>query len=143
MSLNNTRGRKAFYLWGDFQKSITEILRDPNVQSYVKGGSYASKREKLRKLLRDRKTNPEGVREHATRNPTTPLQIQDTRYGSQPRRANLPKKDARGRVLFGPEPAPRPTIARGAITINGEDLQLDWLLIGILSFAGFYNLRRG
>ena len=95
MSLNNRRGKKAFYLWGDTRKSITQILQVPNVQSYVKGRTFASKREKLRKLLRDGKITPELVRKHAERNSMAQPQVQDTMYGLQRRRANLPKKDAK------------------------------------------------
>ena len=60
--------------------------------------------------------------EHAARNPTAP-RVQDTRYGTQRRRANLPRKTTKGEVLFGPEPPPRaPRRPVGAITVNGENL---------------------
>ena len=45
------RGKKGTYSWGGTQKTLTEILQDTDVQSYVSGTKYASKREKLRKLL--------------------------------------------------------------------------------------------
>lgn len=46
----------------------------------------------------------------------------DTRYGAQRRHANLPKKNNKGEVLFGPEPAPILPRQRGVIEINGERL---------------------
>ena len=116
--MSNRRGIRAFYLRGDTQKSVTEILQDPNVQNYVKGESYASTRESLQRLLRNGEITPE----HVGRNPALQSQVQDTLYGSQRRKVNLPKKDVRERVLFGPEPAPKPRRLRGSITINGEKL---------------------
>ena len=52
-----------------------------------------------------------------------PQQVQDTRYGSQRRRAHLPRKTRKGHTLFGPEPPPRTKRPRGRITIDGEFLQ--------------------
>ena len=59
--------------------------------------------------------------DHAAQNPTAP-RVQDTRYGTQRRRANLPRKTTKGEVLFGPEPPRRPRRPIGAITIGGENL---------------------
>ena len=84
--------------------------------------TYESQREKLRKLLREGRINPQLVTEQATRNPTAP-QVQDTRYGTQRRRANLPRKTTKREVLLGPEPPPRaPRRPPSAIIINGENL---------------------
>ena len=84
--------------------------------------TYGSQREKLRKLLREGRINPQLVTEQATRNPTAP-RVRDTRYETQRRRANLPRKTTKGEVLLGPEPPPRaPKRPPSAIIINGENL---------------------
>ena len=53
------RGGMVLYSWGDTQKFITELLQDPKIYHFVGGGTYASKREKGRKLLREGKLTPE------------------------------------------------------------------------------------
>ena len=120
----NVRGKRQTFTYANDTLSITELLRKPEVVGYLeKDGSltYASQREKLRKFLREGRINPQLVMEHAARNPTAP-RVQDTRYRTQRRRANLPRKTTRGEVLFGPERPPRavrrPT---SAIVINGEN----------------------
>ena len=57
------------------------------------------------------------------RNPPQPPRVQDTRHGTQRRRASLSRRTPRGEVLFGPELPPRaPRRPPNAITINGESL---------------------
>ena len=143
MSLNNRRSKKAFHVWGNTQKSITEILQDPNVQNYVKRGTYASKREKLRKLLKNKEITQELVEEHARRNPMVPQQVQDTMYGSQRRRANLPRRTRRGEVLYGPDPPPRPRRRPGgAIIISGENLTARQALERYPQLRGFLQPKK-
>ena len=91
------KGKAKTCLWNGVEKTLTQILDDPKVQSYVKGNTYASKREKLRQLLRDNKITPNHVN---TVNVAAAQPIQDTRYGTQRRTANLPKKNTRGQVLY-------------------------------------------
>ena len=95
-------------------------MQDADVQSYVNGTTYASKREKLRKLLDKNEISPEVVRGHAAQNQTHP--IQDIRYGNQRRKVGLAKKNVKGKVIFGVEKEPRPKRTRGSIIINGEKL---------------------
>ena len=120
------RGRRQNFAYGDDTLSITELLRKPEVVGYLgKDGplSYASQCEKLRKLLRSGRFNPQLVAEHAARNPPQPPRVQDTRYGTQRRRENLARKTTKGEVMFGPEPPPRaPRRPPRPIIINGENL---------------------
>ena len=92
------RGKTNFYQWGDTQKTITELLQDPKIYNYVGENNYASKREAIRKLLREGKLTP-GIIANA---PSSSLP-QTERYGSQRRRANLPVKNTRGEKM----PVPR------------------------------------
>ena len=117
------KGKKETFTNGNDTLFITELLRKPEIVGYLeKGWTYGSQREKLRKLLREGRINPQLVTEHTARNPTAP-RVQDTRYGTQRRRANLPRKTTKGEVLFGPEPPPRaPRRPPSAIIINGENL---------------------
>ena len=92
MNVPNMRGKKETFTCGNDSLSITELLQKPEIVGYLeKDGplTYAFQREKLRKLLREGRINPQVVMEHAARNPTAP-RVQDTRYGTQRRRANLP-----------------------------------------------------
>ena len=110
------------FQYGNATLSITELLQKPEIVGYLeKDGplTHASQREKLRKLLRLEKINPHLVSEYAVQHPREEIII-DTRYGTQRRRANLPKKDTKGRILFGPEPAPIPQRRNRVILINGE-----------------------
>ena len=119
------RGKKQTFTYGNDSLSITKLLRKPEIVGYLKKDgplTYGSQREKLRRLLRDGRINPRLVMEHVAQNPTAP-RVQDTRYGKQRRRANLPKKTTNGKMIFGPEPPPRPKRPTvGAININGEFL---------------------
>ena len=121
------RGEKQTFPYGNESLSITELLRKPEIVGYLeKDGllTYGSQREKLRRLLRDERINPQLVMEHAARNPTAP-RVQDTRYGTQRRRAGLlPKKTTKGEVLFGPEPPPKAPRRPPStiIIINGDNM---------------------
>ena len=126
-----TRGKKQTFQYGNDTLSITELLQKPEIVGYLERNgplTYASQREKLRKLLRNEKINlQQEVAEYtaAAQNPPQPPRVQDTRYGSQRRRANLSKKDKKGRVLFGPkapEPPPRAPRRLFTLNINGENL---------------------
>ena len=140
------RGRRQTFQYGDETLSITERLRKPEVVGYLeKDGplTYASQREKHRRLLRHRTINPRLVTEHATQNPPQPARVQDTRYGTQRRRANLPRKSVKGEVLFGPEPPPRaPRRPSSAIFINGENLTACQVLEQYPQLRGFLQQRR-
>ena len=143
INVPSMRGRKQTFTYGNDSLSITELLQKPEIVGYLeKDGplTYGSQREKLRKLLREGRVNPRMVMEHAARNPTAP-RVQDTRYGTQRRRANLPRKTTRGEVLFGPEPSPRvPRRPRSAIIINGENLTVRQVLERYPQIRGFFNL---
>ena len=119
------RGKRQTFIYGNNTLSITELLRKPEIVRYLeKDGplTYASQREKLRRLLREGRINPRLVTEHTTKNPTAP-RVQDTRYGEQRRRANLPRTTTKGEVLFGPERPPKaPRRPPSTITINGESI---------------------
>ena len=79
---------------------------------------------------------------HAGRNPTAP-QVQDTHYGTQRRRVNLPRKTTKGEVLFGPEPPSKvPRRPRGAIIINGENLTARKVLEQYPQLRGFLQQGR-
>ena len=68
------------------------------------GKTYASKRESLRRLRLRGKINPELVKNSSQ---TAPLL--DTRFGSQRGRVNLPRRNNKGQVVYGPwKPAWRP-----------------------------------
>ena len=122
------RGLKHVYNYGNDSLSITDLLKKPGVTNYLEQGkklTYASQREKLRKQLARFGDNfKDIVAEYNLENPVGQGQGQrDTLYGSQRRRRNLPKKDTKGRVLFGPEKPPRPPREpRVSILINGERL---------------------
>ena len=88
MNVQNMRGKKQTFTYGNESLSITEFLQRAEIVGYLeKDGplTYGSQREKLRKLLREGRINPQLVTEHAARNPTAP-RVQDTRYGTQRRR---------------------------------------------------------
>ena len=125
LSLNRKRGKKETFPYGDDSLSITELLKKPEVVNFVERDdgplTYASQREKLRKLLRNGRINQQLVMDYAAQNPPT-MQVQDNRYGAQRRRANLPMRTRDGRVLFGPEPPPRLRRPVGTIVINGDRL---------------------
>ena len=107
MNVSGTRGKRQTFQHGDDVLSITELLRKPEVVGYLeKDGplTYASQREKLRRLLRSGRINQQLVMEHTARNPPQPPRVQDTRYGTRRRRANLPRTTVKGKVLFGTEP---------------------------------------
>ena len=56
LSLNGKRGKKETFPYGDDSLSITELLRKPEVVNFIERNgplTYASKSEKLRKLLRN------------------------------------------------------------------------------------------
>ena len=104
------RGLKQLFDYGDSSLSIIDLLKKPEIVNYPERNgplTHASKREKLRKSLREYGNNlQELVTNYNLRNP--PPQQQQVQeniplYGAQRRRANLPKKDTKGRVLFGPE----------------------------------------
>ena len=128
--MNNARGVKQIYNYRDDDSlSITDLLKKPEVTNYLEQGkklTYASLREKIRKELRKHGNNfKDIVNEYNLENPVEQEQQRqrDTLYGSQRRRRNLPKKDTKGRVLFGPEKPPRPPRKpRNPILINGERL---------------------
>ena len=110
MNVPNMRGKKQTFTYGNDSLSITELLRKPEIVGYLeKDGplTYGSQQEKLRKLLREGRINLQLVMEHAAQNPTV-TRVQDTRYGTQRRRANLPRKTTKGEVLFGSELLRRP-----------------------------------
>ena len=105
MNVPNMRGRRQTFQYGDEILSITKLLRKLEIVGYLeKDGplTYASQCEKLRRLLRAQRMNLQLIGEHAARNPAVPG-VQDMRYGTQRRKANLPRKTMKGEVLFGPE----------------------------------------
>ena len=98
------RGKKVFYPWNGTQKTITELLKDPSVQSLIDRRTHASQRERLRQLLRNGNITPQIVAEHAARNPMTPQrQTQDTYYGAQRQRRNLPRISPQGSIIINGE----------------------------------------
>ena len=105
-------------------------MKKTEIVNYLEQGkklTHTSKRDKLRKLLREEGDDlRRQVTEYNLQNPPPPQrqEVRDEFYGAQRVRAGLPKKDTRGRVMFGPEPPPRPRREPPArvITINGENL---------------------
>ena len=76
--------------FGNNTLSITDLLRKLEIVGYLeKDGrlTYASQREKLRRLLCKGEITSEVVSQYAERHPTEP-RVQDTRYGAQRQRAN-------------------------------------------------------
>ena len=73
-------------------------MEDPKIFQYVRGSTYASKREAIRKLLREGRLSPSIV----DNLPSTSAQQPHTLYGSQRRRAQLPLKRTTGQVTEGP-----------------------------------------
>ena len=105
---NVRRGRRQTFQYGNDTLSITELLRDPDVNNYLereRSLTYTSKREKLRKLLREGNINPQLVGEYEARNPVAPRPqgVQDVRYGAQRRRAGLPLMRSAGTITIGDE----------------------------------------
>ena len=123
-----TRGLKQIYKYGDEDLSITDLLEKLDVVNYLEKGkklTYPSQREKLRKELRKHGNDLRRiVNDYNLENPSQRRrEIRDNIYGAQRRRANLPRKDTKGRVLPGAERPPRQlrrTI--GVVNINGENL---------------------
>ena len=133
--LNVRRGRRQTFQYGNDTLSITELLRDSNIVRFLERDleedrhlTYASQRERIRRDLRRGTINPQLVAEYVARNPVVPRQqgVQDILYGAQRRRAGLQRRNAKGEVLFWPEPPPRrpraPRRPAGAIDIDGERL---------------------
>ena len=123
------RGLTKFYNYGNDSLSITALLKKPGVVNYLEQGkklTHASLREKIRKKLEKFGNNFKNiVDEYNLENPVEQEQQRqrDTLYGAQRRKRNLPRKDTKGRVLFGPEKPPRPPRKpRIPILINGENL---------------------
>lgn len=94
------RGKKVFYSWDGTHKTITELLRDPNIQSFTCRKTHASQRERLRQLLRDGKITPQVVAKHVAQNLPQQQQTNDTYYGAQRRRRNLPMKIPKGSIII-------------------------------------------
>ena len=135
---------RQMFQYGDNNLSITELLQKPEIVGYLeKNGplTYTSQRDKLCKLLREGKINPQLVLEYAAQHPPVERVI-DTRYGTQRRRANLPKKDTKGRTLFGPEPTPITRRRNRAILINGERLTARQTLERYPQLRGYLQLER-
>ena len=97
---SSTRGRRQLYSWGNSEKSIAELLRDPEVYWFLRKYSDATKRNKRRELLRKGEISPEIV--DAAPLPPAGFAPPSFAYGSQRRRANLPLKNKKGEVMQGP-----------------------------------------
>ena len=71
-------------------------------------------------------------------------EIQDNLYGAHRRRANLPKKDTKGNVFFGPERPPQPSKRRrvGAVNVNGENFTARQVLDRFPHLRGFLRKFR-
>ena len=140
------KGLKEFYNYGDDSLSITDLLKKPKVTNYLEQGkelTYASQREKLRKLLARFGDNFKAiVDEYNLENPVGQERQgqRDTLYGAQRVRAGLDKKDARGRVV-APRPPPPPRRRRiGVIRINGENLTARQVFDRYPQLRQHYNL---
>ena len=107
------RGKKVLYLWNNTQKSIMELLKDQDIQSFIGCGTYAAQREKLRKLLKNNKITPATVEDYVKRNKNQPPpRLQDTYYGAQRTRRNLPKKTQHGIIINGEKFTARQALER-------------------------------
>ena len=123
------RGLREMFNYGNENLSITDLLKKTEIVNYLERNgplTHASKRDKLRKLLREKGDGLQQlVTEHNLQNPPRQQQVQENTplYGAQRIRAGLPKKDTKGRVT-GPErqPIPRRGPPAGIITINNENL---------------------
>ena len=118
------RGKKQTFTYGNDFLSITELLRKPETRIPQKGWTTnlrIAARETSKAFTRREHQPTGGHMEHAAQNPTA-SRVQDTRYGTQRRRENLPKKTTKGEVLFGPEPPPKLKRPTGVINIDGENL---------------------
>ena len=109
-----SRGLKQTFKYGTEEISITDLLKKLEVINYLEKGkklTYPSLREKLRKELRKHRENLRRlVTDYNLENPRREEERrqQDVLYGAQRRRKNLPKKDTKGRVFFGPKKPPQP-----------------------------------
>ena len=72
LNLNGKRGRRVLYSWNGRDMSITDLLKEQDIRTFIGRGTYASQREKLRKLLKQDKINPKLVSEYVAQNSTTP-----------------------------------------------------------------------
>ena len=105
--------------------------------------TYPSLREKLRKELRKHRNDLwELVDDYNLQNSSQRQQeIRDNLYRAQRRRRNLPKKDTKGNVFFGPERPPQPPRRRiGVIQINGENLTARQVFDRYPQLRQYYNL---
>ena len=125
-----TRGKKQTFQYGNNYLSITELLKKPEIVNYLgkdKKLTYASQRDKLPKLLREKGDGLQQlVTEHNLQNPPRQQQQQAENtplYGAKRVRAGLPKKNTKGQAI-GParQPIPRRGPPVGIITINDENL---------------------
>ena len=92
------RGREQVFKWGNSTTTITKLLEDPKIFRHVSGNTYGTKRETVRRWLRQGKLTPIVVDSW----PSTSTQPQSTLYGSQRRRAGLPLKRTTGEEMQGP-----------------------------------------
>ena len=107
-----TRGKKQTFQYGNNSLSITELLKKPEIVNYLEKGkklTYASQRDKLRKLLREKGDDLQGlVMEYNLENPPRQQEAREIPlYGAQVQRARRPSQPRR---------------PLGSIIINGENL---------------------
>ena len=143
-----TCGKLVKYKYGNDSLSITDLLEKNEIVNFLEKGkksTYPSLREKLRKELRKHGDDLEhSVVNYNLQNPRQrqEREIQDNLYRAQRRRANLPKKDTKGNVFFGPERPPQPPKRKriGVIQINGENLTARQVFDRYPQLRQHYNL---
>ena len=143
-----TRGKLVKYKYGNDSLSITDLLKKNEIVNFLgkdKKLTYPSLREKRRKELRKHGDDLEqSVVNYNLQNPRQrqEREIQDNLYGAQRRRANLPKKDTKGNVFFGPEKPAQPPKRRriGVVNINGENLTAKQAFGRFSQLRQYYNL---
>ena len=142
------RALKQIYKYGNDSLSITDLLGKDEIVNYLEQGkklTYPSQREKLRKELGKHGDYLEQlVKIYNLQNPPQQREIRDDLYGAQRIRANLPKKDTRGNVFFGPEKPLQPPRRKpiGVINVNGENLTARQALDRFPRLRGFLQGRK-
>ena len=142
------RGLKQTCNFGNERNvSISDLLRKEDVINFLKKGkelTYPSLCEKLRKELRKHRDDLEQlvVNYNLQNHPQPQREIRDDLYGAQRRRRNLPKKDTKGHVCFGPERPPQPPRRRriGVIQINRGNLTARQVFDRYPQLRQHYNL---
>ena len=136
------KGLKQTFKYGGEEKSITDLLKLPDVLNFLereKELTYPSLREKVRKFLRKYGDSfKELVDEYNLENPPPQQRRQrDNLYGAQRKRHNLPVKNTRGKIIRERPPQPPRERRVGTINLNNENYTARQVLERFPRLRGF------